>query len=372
MILLPCLLFILWAESGLCREEDGGFECEGDIRHFAVATDAVFVATEGKLHHLNHDLSLVRSLTQRGILKSGERIEDMQFHRVSETDGLNATFSVNILLPLVENRTLISCGLINNECGYCEVLDLMDISTVLYREYIQVGPPWRTSASVAFLVNVTKTSRPSETYILSAVQQRDKPKKSNCSTGSDAVNLHNTNRPNYQKGDIFSAAGEFAPVAIKSRPNTNVNFLDGFQVDSIIYLFFNLPSRDKHNEVRLIWVKGEGGKSETLKSLWGATLRIPDAAKSSRLLASSVIPGGSPVLWSGVFSVDGGQRNTQLVLFDISPNLTGDYDADPDLCTYTCRDNKKTSMVGVKMFGSCFHLFMQPVSSLVIKNLLNR
>lgn len=355
MILLPCVLFILWAEPGLCREEGGGFECEGDIRHFAVATDAVFVATEGKLHHLNRDLSLVRSLSQRGILKSGERIEDVKFHRVSDTDGLNATFSVNILLPLVENRTLISCGVINTECGYCEVLDLRDISTVHYREYIQVGPPWRTSASVAFLVNVTKTSRPSEIYILSAVQQHDKPRKSNCSTASDAVNLHNTN--NNQKGLIFSAVGKFSPVGIKSRPNTNVNFLDGFQVDSVIYLFFNLPSRDKRNKVRLVWLKGEGGKGDTLKSLWGATLTIPNAAKSSRLLASSVVPGGSLVLWSGVFSVDGGQLNTQLVLFDISPNLTGDPDADPDLCSTTCGENKKPWTVGVSTCScSQFHL----------------
>lgn len=351
MILLPCLLFILWGEPGLCLEEGGGFESKGDIRHFAVANDIVFIATEETLYQLSHELTLVRSLTQRGILKSGKLIEDAQFHRVSETDGLNATFSVNVLLPFIKNRSLISCGVTNNECGYCEVLDLRDISNVLYREHIQVGPPWRSSASVGFLVDVHKRARPTETYILSAIQQRDKPTKTSCSVGSDAVYLHNTN--NNQTGHIFSYTGEFSGATIKSRGDINVEFLDGFQVDSIIYLFSNLPSGDKSNKVRLIWLEGKEGKIDTFKSLRGATLSIPDASKSSRLLASSVIPGRPLVLWSGVFSVDGGQTNTQLVLFDISPDLTGASDVDPDLCSTTCGDtDKKKSTVGITVRAS--------------------
>ncbi|XP_027140848.1 plexin-C1 [Larimichthys crocea] len=295
----------------------------------------VYIATQEKLYQLSHDLILVRSVTQRGILTGGASPFDEQFHRVSETDKRNATFSVNILLPFVENGTVISCGLTDNECGYCELLDPKNISNVLYREHILVEPPWSRSESVGFLVNVEKTVGQTETYILTAIQQGEST-KTNCSPGSDAVNLHNTN--DKQTEGIFSLSGESTISRLTSKPN--VEFVDGFQINSIIYLFSNLPSKDKPNKVRLIWLEGKTGKSYTLRSLRGATLSISDGGEGSRLVASSVIPGGPPVLWSGVFSVDGAQANTELVLFDISPDLTGDTDKDPDFCS-TCTDKPK-------------------------------
>ncbi|KAE8281711.1 Plexin-C1 Virus-encoded semaphorin protein receptor Precursor [Larimichthys crocea] len=334
MILLPGLLFFLWGEPGRCLEEKG-FTFDGHIRQFAVANNTVYIATQEKLYQLSHDLIMVRSVTQRGILTGGASPFDEQFHRVSETDKRNATFSVNILLPFVENGTVISCGLTDNECGYCELLDPKNISNVLYREHILVGPPWSRSASVGFLVNVEKTVGQTETYILTAIQQGEST-KTNCSPGSDAVNLHNTN--DKQTEGIFSLSGESTISRLTSKPN--VEFVDGFQINSIIYLFSNLPSKDKPNKVRLIWLEGKTGKSYTLRSLRGATLSISDGGEGSRLVASSVIPGGPPVLWSGVFSVDGAQANTELVLFDISPDLTGDTDKDPDFCS-TCTDKPK-------------------------------
>ncbi|XP_068573500.1 plexin-C1-like [Cebidichthys violaceus] len=316
MLLLPGLLFILWGEPTRCLEENGRFTFDGDIRHFAVAANTVYVATEERLYQLSHDLTLVQSLSQRGILTGSDQTNEAHFSRVAETDERKTTFGVNILLPFVENDTLISCGVI--ECGYCEVLDLKNISNVQYREHIQVGSPWTNSASIGFLVNVEQRSN--ETYILTANQQYEpkyEPAKGSCSLVPDAVNLRNTKH--HQKGSIFSLSGAHATTTIK-RCKGNAEFVDGFQINLIIYLFSNLPSSDKNNKVRLIWLKGKTSKKETLESLRGATLRVSDGdrGEGSKLLASAVIPGGPQVLWSGVFSMDGGRTNTKLVLFDIS------------------------------------------------------
>ncbi|XP_030295681.1 plexin-C1 isoform X1 [Sparus aurata] len=328
MILLPGLLFILWGEPARCLAEGGGFDFYGEIRQYTVATNTVYVATEEKLYQLNHDLTLVRSVTQRGIVKSGEQFYDALFHRVSETDQWSTTFRVNVLLPFVENDTLISCGVIDRGCGVCELLDLEDISNVLHRELISVGPQRRnSSASVGFLVNVEKTRTETETYILTAIQPDKKNHDKNHCPSSKPVNLHNTN--NNQMGSIFSTSADgYSTIHVVD----SVEFVDGFQLGFIMYLFSNLPSSDKSNKVRLIWLEGKTSKTETFKSLWGATLSISDGGRGSRLEASSVIPGGPPVLWSGVFSVDEGRTNTELVLFDISPDLTGEKDEDPDFC----------------------------------------
>ncbi|KAM9334613.1 plexin-C1 [Symphorus nematophorus] len=332
MILLPALLLSLWGEAARCLDEGEGFTFDSDIRHFAVANNTVYIATEERLYQLNHDLTLVQSLTQRGVLTAEEHEEGTQFVRVSETDQRNATFGVNILLPFVENDTLISCGVID-KCGYCEVRDLKNISNLWHREHIPLGSPWRSSASLGFLVNVEKT-RP-ETFILAATEQReDKSTKTPCSTGTEAVRLHNTN--NNQGGGIFAKVGEYSQALIRLKGN--VTFVDGFQVNSNIYLFSNLPPS---NKVRLIWLEGKDSKDQTARSLRGATLRLSDGDKASRLLASSVIPGGPPVLWSGVFSVDGGQTNTELAVFDITPDLTENTDDDPDFCSTACSDLSK-------------------------------
>ncbi|CAJ1054480.1 Hypothetical predicted protein [Xyrichtys novacula] len=325
MFLLPALLFILWGGTGLCLEEDGGFHFKGDIRHYAVTNGTVYIATEEMLYQLSHDLTLVQSLTQRGILEDA-------------LQSFNATFSVNVLLPLVADNNLITCGLTDNGCGYCELLDLKNISNVLYRELIQVGSLRRSSASVSFLVNVETQTR-TETYILAAVQQhRVEPTKDICPSVSAAVSLHNTN--NDQIGQIFSIRSEDRNPEIKLEGDAE--FVDGFQINSIIYLFSNLPSKYERNKVRLLWLDGKGGKGRTVRSLRGATLSVSDGGEDRRLIASSVIPGGPPVLWSGVFSVGEGQTNTELVVFDISPDLRGRTDVDPDFCFDCVARNRPT------------------------------
>ncbi|XP_069556198.1 plexin-C1 [Brachyistius frenatus] len=325
MILLLGLVFLLWGEAGWCLEENGVFTYVGDIRHFAVANNTVYIATEEKLYQLSHNLTLVHSLTQRGVLKVRKQTEE-QFNRVS---GWNATFSVNVLLPFIKNNTLITCGVVSvsdNHCGYCEVLDLENISHRLHSEGIQVGPLKRSNTSVVFLVDVEKTPTLADTFILTAMQQYN---KNSCPTEMKAINLQNTDQD--QIGGTFSFTGADSTPVIDSQGD--VEFVDGFQISSVIYLLSNVPSGAKSNRVRLIWLEGKTSKKRTLESVRGAILTLPEGGEGSRLLASSVITGQQPVLWSGVFSVDGGRTNTELVVFDVTPDLTLDPDKDPDFYT---------------------------------------
>lgn len=345
LVLVTGLVFILWGEP--CW--GGVFEFVGDIRHYAVATNSVYVATEDRLYQLSHDLRLIRSVTQRGVLVKAKKLEDERFYRDPVAGGADAVFRVNVLLPYVENNALFTCGVTDNECGYCEVRDMINISKIIYTETFQLGPPWRKSASVAFLVNVQ--TRRNETFILSAVEQQEEAITRSCTTGSDAVNLHNTKQGQF--GGIFSPNEEFgSPVIARRNRSVRVQFVDGFQVDWIIFLFSNQPSRDKSNRVRLIWLEGKEGKSETLKSLRGAVLRLSEDEEGSKLLDSSVVPGGPQVLWSGVFSLGQGQTNTQLALFDISPDLTVKTNADPVFCV-ACKDNEKADVSITKAEDYC-------------------
>lgn len=345
LVLVTGLVFILWGEP--CW--GGVFEFVGDIRHYAVATNSVYVATEDRLYQLSHDLRLIRSVTQTGVLVKAKKLEDERFYRVPVPGGVDAVFRVNVLLPYVEYNAVFTCGVTDNECGYCEVRDMINISKILYNETFQLGPPWRKSASVAFLVNVQ--TRRNETFILSAVEQREETRTKSCTTGSDAVNLHNTKQDQF--GGIFSPNEELGSLAIIRRNRSVlVQFVDGFQVDRIIYLFFNQSSKDKSNSVRLIWLEGKEGKSETLKSLRGATLRVSEDEEGSKLLASSVVPGGPQVLWSGVFSLDERHTNTQLALFDISPDLTMKTNADPVFCV-ACKENEKADVSMTKAEDYC-------------------
>ncbi|KAL3976653.1 hairy and enhancer of split 2/6/7 [Sarotherodon galilaeus] len=328
MILLLALLSVLWGKSGLCLEEDGGFTFDGNIRQFAVNSNTVYIATEERLYQLSHDLTVINSLTQRGILNTGNQQDDVQFYRVSDTAEWNATFSINVLLPFTSNDSLISCGVTDDNCSYCEVLDLKNISNLLYREKIQVGPLKSSSRSVSFLVDVKKKLQ-TDTYILTAIQQnKEKPENNKCGINQQTVNLQDTD--NKQGGGIFSIIdGASGTHGIKSKGD--VEFVDGFQIKSTIYLFSNVLSAQT-NRVRLIWLEGKKSKTDTFKSLRGATLSVSDG-ESSRLVASSVIPGEQPVLWSGVFSVDGGDTDTKLMVFDISPDYSRDTDKDPDFYT---------------------------------------
>ncbi len=124
-----------------------------------------------------------------------------------------------------------------------------------------------------------------------------------------------------------------------------VEFVDGFQMGLNIYLLSNLSAPDKSNKVRLIKLQGKESKKDTLKSLRGATLSISDDATGSRLLASSGIPGGPPVLWSGVFSVGEGQTDTVLAVFDISIDLPEVSYKDPDFGIIPSTDTSAPTVV---------------------------
>lgn len=292
---------------------------DGDVRRFSAATHALYAATEEKLYQLSRDLTLAQSLTLRGFLKNGAARDDAQFLRVSEAPGWNTTFRVRVLLPYVANASLISCGSFDSGCGHCEVLDLNNISNIAYSEKIQVGPLGPSSGSVAFLVRLDKIG----TYILTATQKNQKP-HDKCAEYK-TVNIHNTD--NKQKGDIFSVNDRMVTTTPWISSRGDVEFVDGFQVNTTIYLLSNVQS-GPGTKVRLIWLEAKGTKADTLKSLRGATL-----VGDGRLVASSVVPGGPPVLWSGVFSV-GGPANTSLAVFDISPDLRLPANRDPDFnCT---------------------------------------
>ncbi|XP_023205541.1 plexin-C1-like [Xiphophorus maculatus] len=322
MILLLGLLCVVWVEPAWSHKEDGSFSFEGNIQQVSVATNSVYIATEEKLYQLSHDLTLLHSLTQRGILKDDNGLGDVEFHRISETDLLNARFSVNILIPFASNDTVVSCGVTNNYCGYCEILDLKNISKLVYSEFIQVGPQRSSSGSVSFLVDVKEDSGQTETYILTAI--KNPSDKTECSDDLKTINLQNTDHK--QPGEIFSWSGR-SGVKPGIQTEADVEFVDGFQINSTVYLFSNVASGGKTNKVRLIWLQAQTNKTQTLESLHGATL---SSSGGSRLLASSVVPAGQQVLWSGVFSVDGGESNTELLLFDVSPDLSREKNRDPD------------------------------------------
>ncbi|KAI3366917.1 hypothetical protein L3Q82_009557 [Scortum barcoo] len=171
MILLSALLFLLWGEHA------GGFTFNGDLCHLAVAANRVYISTEERLYQLNHDLTLVQSLTQRGLLTAAERVEDQHFHRVSETDD--------------------GKGMQLSESTYC-----CRLFRIRVWEQIQVGAPFNSNKTVSFLVDVKKTEK-TETYILTGSEQhKDQKQPVQCPYEEYAVKLHNTN--NDQKGEIFS------------------------------------------------------------------------------------------------------------------------------------------------------------------------
>ncbi|KAK7895959.1 hypothetical protein WMY93_021284 [Mugilogobius chulae] len=315
-----CALFALWSTAAQT------FNLDGHTSHVAVTRDAIYVSTEQSLYQLHLDLSVVRRVSLRGLRFNTEPT----FVRVSDEAAWNSTFTVNVLLPFVSNNTMVLCGVLDDDCGYCEVLSLQDVSTVLHAESILLGPVKNRSASVTFLI--TEAMGPKEnTYILSTREQSSKTKKSPCSLEEARLLLFNTD--DKQSGSIFSFTVE-PPTTFGCRANSlAVGFIDGFQVDSFIYLFSNVQT-SSGNSVRLLWLnaKHKSGqvKSNTLKSLRGVTLSTGDPPDSrGKLLASSVITGTKPLWWSGVFSVDGSPENTELLLFDVSPDLSVSVDSDP-------------------------------------------
>ncbi|XP_049617573.1 plexin-C1 [Syngnathus scovelli] len=317
------LICLLWPQVGQSLvTTSGNFTADGDIRHFVATPDAFYVATKEKLYQLSRDLSPVHTLKQTGVFTGQSKAAEF-----SRTDGdsWNEIFSINVLLPFVENGTLISCGVTDSVCGYCELLDLANISSVLHREHILVGHSLHSSASVALLVAIPRTNQ--DFYIMTAIQHH-KGETPRCSNGAEAAYLHDTD--NKHGNGIFSISGQGSNTVFRSAGD--VDFVDAFQISSVIYLFANVPFGNV-SRVRLIWLEAQEKKTDTMKSLRGVSLPLP-GKEGSILLASSVVPSEAPpTLWAGVFHADGDPSNTLLLLFDITPDLKMTANNDKDFCS---------------------------------------
>ncbi|KTG47576.1 hypothetical protein cypCar_00019467, partial [Cyprinus carpio] len=219
---------------------------------------------------------------------------------------------VNILVPFDLNSTLITCGTFND--GYCEVLDINDITnSIYYVSYVLVGPR-QDEKSVAFIVGTS-----SNRYLLVGKKDDAKPQD----TSYSVVTLWNTLQS--QAGEIFSTIAEGSDAIIQSTVR-DVEFVDGFQrvSPSESYLFLNTKT-DSERKVLVLWMNSSKGKKiEIFKSLQAAMIRCCSDKARPVLVACTVIPSVNRVIWAGVFSAQNQQdpENSALALYDIS-NVKG-------------------------------------------------
>ncbi|XP_037398969.1 uncharacterized protein LOC119264434 [Pygocentrus nattereri] len=281
-VYLGMLLLFQSAVSSLTE-----FSVNGEIRNFAVGNGKVFVVTDSQLLQMRLDLV-------------EEKQKDIQNHRHQNR--------VNILLPFDANKTLITCG--TSDCGYCELLDINDISRSLYREDVTVGPSVNKS-SVSFLVDFDEGT---EKYMLVA---REKV-PDDC--GSDeGVFLQNTLES--QAGGIFSKSG-IEPIETSISLQSDAEWIDGFQSSppSHSYLLVNVKSRTGPAVV-VLRMKNSHSKTEMTRSLEGAVLQCCDDKERKKLLSSSVVlSSGSPLLWAGIFTAQESNdpQKTALAIYDLS------------------------------------------------------
>ncbi|XP_051746960.1 plexin-C1-like [Ctenopharyngodon idella] len=254
---------------------------DGDIKDFVVGKSKLFVLTDHRLHQMRLDLS-------------EEKRKD-----ITNTDQNR----VNILVPFDDNDTLITCGTLTN--GYCEVLDINDITKSIYYESgISVGPR-QNEKSVAFIAGTR--------YIL--VGKKDDGEK----PPYPVVTLWNTLQSQFQ--GIFNNIEEGSSPSIQSTAS-DVEFVDGFQrvSPSESYLFLNAKT-DSESKVHVLWMdSSKRKKTEIFKSLQAATIQCCNDKARPVLVASTVIPSVNGVIWAGVFSAQNQQdpENTALALYDIS------------------------------------------------------
>ena len=289
---------------------------DGYIRDFAVGNSSLYALTDDYLYKVSHNLAeITQKISQRGILSR----PDGKFERSTESSPVwKATYRVNLLVPFIKNNTLITCGSI--KCGYCEVLDINDISKSVHYEHLEVSP---NGSAIGFVVDI-KTKSTLETYIFAASMLST---NTECPDAEYVVTLRNTN--DRQTGGIFSDIDQDQSPARITTEDRSFNFVDGFQNDKYIYLFRN--HRKGSLSVQLIWLEVKTNKKDTLGSLQGATLQCCADREHPQLLSSSLITGGPPVLWAGVFTrnVTSDPVNTVLAIYDISPS-TG---PDPVFCS---------------------------------------
>lgn len=297
-VLLGVFIFL---KGAICTSV---YNFNGVIRHFAVGNSKVFVATDSQLHQMRHDLV-------------EEKIKD-----ISNTTYQNA---LSILLPFARNGTLVTCG--TSECGYCEVLDINDITQTIYRETLLPFGPRVDESSFAFLVDVFTSNTRNDIYMLVGREDGDDKINNGCIV-EPGVTLRNTLQT--QNGDIFSKIGETAAEAsIKIR---GVKWVHGFQVSSQFesYLFANIQGR----KVVLLKMENRVNKPTITKSLKVATLHCCKDLPRRKLVASTLLPESS-LLWMGIFTAElpDHPENTVLAIYNltaISPgNPTEEFNCQP-------------------------------------------
>ncbi|XP_076862885.1 plexin-C1-like isoform X1 [Brachyhypopomus gauderio] len=286
----------------------------GDIKNFVVGKDKVYVVTDSRLHQMR--LNLVE-----------EKYKDLANHTHPN--------KINILLPFEANRTLIICG--TYDCGYCEVLDINDITTTTYREALPVVPANETS--VTFLVDLgkNKVENPNgNKYLLVATESERRNGKEKC-IFQRGVTLWNTLHS--QDGDIFSITSTEPTDAIV-KIKADVEWVDGFQTSSHShsYLFLNVKSENPPS-VLLLRMDNGGKKTEMTKSLTGAQLECCDDKPRRKLLSSAVISSDATVLWAGIFTALEEHEDTVLAIFDISD--PGNQVPTDFWCEPTCTNKEK-------------------------------
>lgn len=258
----------------------------GVIRHFAVGNGKVFVATDSKLHQMRHDLV-------------EEKSKD-----ISNNTHQNA---VNILLPFEANKTLITCG--TSECGYCEVLDINNITHTIYRETDLPFVPHVNESSVAFLVDYT-TSSSKGAYML--VGKEHNVKVDGCVVVEVAVTLRSTLQT--QPGEIFSKTDDGTEATVEI---PGVKWVDGFQVSSQFqsYLFANVKEK-----VFFLKMDNNVRKSNMTKYLKVATLHCCKDQPRKKLVSSTFFLSDSSLLWMGIFTAEhpDDPENTVLAIYNIT------------------------------------------------------
>ncbi|XP_036431230.1 plexin-C1-like [Colossoma macropomum] len=280
-VYLGMLLLFQSAVSSLTE-----FSVKGEIRNFAVGNGKVFVVTDSQLLQMRLDL----------VEEKHKDISDHTHHQV------------NILLPFDANKTLITCG--TSDCGYCELLDINDISRSLYREDVSVGPSVNKS-SVSFIVDFDEGK---ETYMLVAREKIS----DHCISDDEGVSLRNT--LDSQSGGIFSKVASSNEASIS--PQSDAEWIDGFQSSppSHSYLLVNVKS-GTGPAVVVLRMKNSRSKTEMTRSLQGAVLQCCDDKDRKKLLSSSaVLSSGSPLLWAGIFTAQEAHdpQNTALAIYDLS------------------------------------------------------
>ncbi|XP_065124583.1 uncharacterized protein [Paramisgurnus dabryanus] len=262
---------------------------DGEIRDFVVGNSKLFVLTDRRLHQMRHDLS------------------------VEKTKDLDATHpdAVTLLVPFEANDILITCGTSNG--GYCEVLDLNDVTNSIYWES-KSSIPERNEKSVAFIVDSNPNNSPNGAYLL--VGRKD-----------DSANKMHTivalwNTLDSQPGTIFSPLDNGSTPFI--RTERYVEFIDGFQISllKLSYLFLNAKTESGSQAFALRLNNAKGSKKDILRSITGTMLKCCNDKSRPVLIASAFIPSDKAVIWTGVFRAQNDLEDTALAVYDLT-NVDG-------------------------------------------------